>query len=265
MLAVYSQDTDLARRTVRRLEGSGPTQVFEEWTRLRNHFSRARRVVVAAPEPTAELFARMEALKRRDPSVPFLLVTRRDPEALRFLKNLVIEEVVWADALDEQLPLALRRAAGERRLRQVERRLRAASHLSPTLVGALARAARRRPPLTSVRELAAEGDRDRRTVWHHWREAFDDEAGDLTPKGFLDWVLVLRASASRADGRSWKEVAGQLGVHTRTLRRVAERRLDASLDEIADRELDDLFATFERQVMAPLLGDPSPEAAQRAG
>lgn len=207
----------------------------------------------------------MEALKQRDPAVPFLLVTRRDPDALRLLKNVVLEEVIWADEIDRQLPLALRRAAVERRLRDIEERIRAASHLSPTLVAALVRAARRRPPLTSVRELAAEVDRDRRTVWHHWRDAFEAETDDLTPKGFLDWVLVLRAGAAYVEGRSWKGVARELGVHTRTLRRVADRRLDATLDEMAARDTDELFERFEREVMGALLGNPPPEHAHRAG
>lgn len=265
MLAVYSEDPPLARRTVRLLEDLHPVEVFQEWARLYSHFSRIDAVLIAAPDPGAELFARMEALKRRDPVVPFLLITRRDPEALRHLKNLVIEEVLWADELEEELTLALRRSEGERRLRRVDTRLRSTTHLSPTLVAALARATRRRPPLTSVRDLAAEIDRDRRTLWHHWQESFDADASDLTPKGFLDWILALRAHAARTDGRSWKEVAGELGVHTRTLRRVAGRRLGAGLEELADRDLDDLFDVFDREVMAPLLGDAASEAPRRAG
>ncbi len=265
MLAVYSEDPPLARRAVRHLEDHGRPEVFEEWTRLLGNFSRADHVVVAAPEPGPGLLARMEALKQRDPTVPFLLITRRDPEVLRHLKNIVIEEVLWTDELDDGLTLALRRADGDRRLRRIDARLREASYLSPTLVAALGRAALRRPPLTSVRDLAAEIDRDRRTLWHHWKESFDPRGNDLTPKGFLDWVLVLRARAARTEGRSWSDVARELGVHTRTLRRVAGRRLGAGLEELADRDLDGLLEVFEREVMVPLLGDPAAEGSRRVG
>lgn len=265
MLAVYSEDPPLARRTARRLEDHGRPEVFEEWTRLLGNVSRADHVVVAAPEPGPGLLARMEALKQREPGVPFLLVTHRNPEVLRHLKNVVIEEVLWTDELDDELALALRRSEGDRRLRRIDARLREASHLSPTLVAALGRAALRRPPLTSVRELAAEIDRDRRTLWHHWRESFDAGASDLTPKGFLDWVLVLRARAAKTGDRSWSDVARELGVHTRTLRRVAGRRLGAGLEELADRDLDGLLEVFEREVMVPLLHDPSAEGSRRVG
>lgn len=265
MLAVYSEDPPLARRVARRLEDHGRPELFEEWTRLLANVSRADHVVVAAPEAGADLLARMEALKQREPAVPFVLVTRRDPESLRHLKNVVIEEVLWTDELDDELALALRRADGDRRLRRIDARLRDATHLSPTLVAALGRAALRRPPLTSVRDLAAEVDRDRRTLWHHWKESFRAESSDLTPKGFLDWILVLRARAARTDDRSWGAVAGELGVHTRTLRRVAGRRLGAGLEGLADRDLEDLLELFETEVMAPLLGGPAAEGPRRAG
>lgn len=265
MLAVYSEDPPLARRAARRLEDHGRPEVFEEWTRLLGNVGRADHVVVAAPEPEPGLLARMEALKRQEPAVPLLLITRRDPAVLRHLKNVVIEEVIWTDELDDGLALALRRAEGDRRLHRIAVRLREASHLSPTLVAALGRAALRRPPLTSVRDLAAEVGRDRRTLWHHWRESFDAGASDLTPKGFLDWVLVLRARAAKTDDRSWSDVAGELGVHTRTLRRVAGRRLGAGLEGLADRDLEGLLEAFEREVMVPLLHDPSAEGSRRVG
>lgn len=263
MLAIFSEDAELARRTVRRLEDVGETEVFDEWIPLGKRLDRADLVVVAAPDPDRDLFARMQAHKGRAPSVPFILVTRRDPDALRRLTDLSIEEVVWADELDEELFPALRRAEGERRFREYERRLRAARHLSPTLVAALARALRRRPPLASVRSLAAEVDRDRRTVWHHWREAYG-EKGDLTPKGFLDWVLLLRAAVARTPGTTWRRVARDVGVHTRTLRRVADRRLDATLDEVAEiagRDVEALFRRFSREVLEPLTVDGPTEAA----
>lgn len=265
MLAVYSEDPPLARRTVRHLEDHGRPELFEEWTRLLGNVSRADHVVVAAPEPGPDLLARMGALKERGAAVPFLLITRRDPEALRHLKNVVIEEVLWTDELGDELALALRRADGDRRLRRIDDRLREASRLPPTLVAALGRAALRRPPLTSVRDLAAEIDRDRRTLWHHWRESFDAGPSDLTPKGFLDWVLVLRARAAKTGERSWSDVAAELGVHTRTLRRVAGRRLGAGLEGLADRDLEDLLEVFEREVMVPLIAEPPAEGPRRAG
>lgn len=250
MLGIYSEDAELTQRLRRRLPDPRAAGVVAGWEEYPRLFGRVECGIVVAPDPEPELFARMQSLKERHPLHPIVLVTRKNPRALRRLKDVVLEEVIWADELDE-LAAALQRARAERCFREIESRLRRCSHLSPTLVAALARAVRRRPPLTSVGTLAAEVDRDRRTLWHHWRDAIR-ERSDLTPKGFLDWILLLRAASGKTDGTPWRRVARDLGVHTRTIRRVADRRLQASLDRLTTGDREAFFRAFDEEVMHPL-------------
>lgn len=262
MLVVYSEDAELARRLADRIRRPEATEIVGEWVQLRRLVSDATCVVAARPVPEPDFFARLQALKDREPGVPLVVIVGRDPDTLRRLKDVVVEEVVWVEEVEDDLLPALRRADSERRFHAVEERLRSATHLSPTLVAALVRAVRRRPPLTSVGTLAAEVERDRRTIWHHWQEGFRGDA-ELTPKGFLDWILLLRACSIKTDDNSWRTVADDLGVHTRTIRRVAERRIDASLDRVASESLDAVFDGFRREVLEPLTVPPPPRAASR--
>lgn len=252
MLGIYDEEPELTDRILEDVLPSRPNERTGEWVKFRKLFARSDCALVIAPDPAADLLARLQALKDRHDGVPVVLVTEKDPEALRRLKDVVIEEVLWVEEVVEELPVALRRAEGERCFREIEKRLESAPGLSATLVAALTRAVRRRPPLTSVGTLASEVDRDRRTLWHHWRDAFDGDSG-LTPKGFLDWVLLLRAAAAKSDDRSWREVAEQLGVHTRTIRRVADRRLEAPLSEVTNGSRDAFFDAFRSEVLDALV------------
>lgn len=252
MLALWSHEDDERERVTEQLRGDWEVRPAGSWEAFRRLYPEAGCAVVAAPDPDPDLFARLQTLQREPTDPPVILVTRRDPTKLRELKNVLLEEVVWTDALEEELVAAVRRADSERWFRRLEARLREASGIQPTLAAALVRALRRRPPFTSVQALAGEVNRDRRTLWHHWRNALN-EADDLTLKGFLDWILLLRAAARKTEDRSWREVSEELGVHTRTLRRVARRQFDRSLKGLANGDREVFFDAFEREVMAPLL------------
>lgn len=254
MLALWSAEEKDRERILEQLGDGWNVRPAGSWEAFRRLYPAAVCAVVAAPDPDPDLFARLQTLRREPTDPPVILVTRRDPGNLRELKNVLLEEVVWADALGEELETAVRRADSERWFRRLEARLRGASGIPPTLAAALVRALRRRPPFTSVQALAGEVDRDRRTLWHHWRNALDED-DELTLKGFLDWVLLLRAAAWKTEDRSWREVSEELGVHTRTLRRVARRQFDRSLKGLANGDREGFFDAFEQEVMAPLLSD----------
>ena len=262
MLALWSPEDDHRQRALPHLPGDREVRSAGSWEAFRQLYPEAECAVVMAPDPPPELLARLGTLKRRHPDRPVLLVTRRDPAALRRLKDVVLEEVVWTDALEDELAPALRRADAERRFRRLQRELEAAASLPPTLARALALALRRRPPLTSVQALAGEVERDRRTLWHHWDNAVGEDA-ELTMKGFLDRVLLLRAAACKNGGRSWREVSAELDVHPRTLRRVAGRHSDRPLQELPDDAWSGLFDAFEREVMGALLSFGAAEAGDR--
>jgi hypothetical protein len=265
MLGVYSEDRKLTDRVRRCLGGSRSPEVVTRWDAFRELLREADAGLVAAPDPSPDLFGRLQSVKELHPLTPLLLLARRDAGTLRRLKDVRIEEVVWSGELERELGPSLERAEAERRFREIEERLSSASGLSPTLRAALVRAVRRRPPLLSVADLAAEVDRDRRTLWHHWSGAFPDDS-DLTPKGFLDWILLLRAVVARSGGQSWQGVADDLGVHTRTLRRMADRRLDLSLPEVQEEDRERLFRRFRAEVLEPLAPEEdggAPDGARR--
>lgn len=258
MLVLWAPEEEVRRRVLEVLDGVGEEiRIAASWQEFRAELSGADCGVVAEPEPRPELFGQLQALEGRRATL--VLTLRRNPRVLRRLKDVIVQEVVWLDELSE-LPAAVRGARTERRLRDVEHDVRACDHLPGTLVDALSRSLRSRPPLTSVQELASDLERDRRTLWHHWRNAVDEEESRLTLKGFLDWVVLLRAAALKTGRRSWHDVAEDLGVHARTLRRMAKRRMGVSLRDLAPPPVrgDETFEAFRQEALAPLL-----EAAPR--
>jgi len=212
-------------------------------------------VVVAAPSGDPEVLADLRLVRESDgpgAGVPLVLCVPRSSGSLRRLGEVSADEIVWLDALEEELAAAVQRAEAERRFRDLRRRLAERDDLSPTLSEALGRALTRRPPVTSVQRLAREVDRDRRTLWHHWNRAVRSDA-ELTLKAFLDWIVLLRAAVERTDAESWEEVADEFGVHARTLRRAARRRTEDPLGRLTNGGLEPCFRAFEEEVL-PLLG-----------
>lgn len=256
MLALWSPEEEARRRVREHLPEDREVRAAGSWEAFRRIYPRADSGVVVAPDPGAELLGRIDTLKRRHPEGAVVLVTRRDPSNLRRIKDLVLEEIVWTDALDEELDPALRRADAERRFRRLGAELEADPSLPPTLVSALTLALRRRPPFTSVQALATEVERDRRTLWHHWRNVVGAEA-DLTLKELLDRILLLRAGARKTGDGNWREIADELGVHPRTLRRIAGRHLERPLRELSEDLRRDCFDAFEREVRQCLLDAPA--------
>ena len=254
MLVLWAPDQEVRDRVLSVLDAEGDLRVAASWKEFRGAFGADACGIVAEPEPRPELFGHLQALRARGGEGTLILALRRNPTVLRRLKDVIVEEVVWMDELSD-LPAAVRAAETDRRLQRMERRVREADHLPDTLVDAITRSLRSRPPLTSVQKLAVELERDRRTLWHHWRRAVDERGSGLTLKGFLDWIVLLRAAAMKTGSRSWHEVADELGVHARTLRRVAQRRTGESLRDLspAREQGKDHFAAFRREVMVPLL------------
>lgn len=257
MLALWAPEEDIRERVLAVLDSESDVRVAATWPEFRSAFADAGCGVVAEPEPRSELFGHLQALRSRRTAGALVLILHRNPRVLRRLKDVIVEEVVWMDRLDD-LPAAVKGAETERRLQRMERRVREADHLPETLVDAVGRTLGSRPPLTSVQELAADLERDRRTLWHHWRNAVDQEESGLTLKGFLDWILLLRGTSMKTESRSWREVADELGVHVRTLRRVSRRRTGRSLRELSPTrgEEESYFAAFREEAMLPLLTGP---------
>lgn len=255
MLTLWVSEEADRELAMRGAPGRRDVRTVEAWGGFRRLFPEVPCAGVVSPDPDPDLFARLQALKDQHPDVPLVLVTRRRPSILRRLKDVTVEEVVWIDEMETELWAAVRRADAERQFRRLAGRLAELPRLPSTLTAALVRALRRRPPFTSVQTLAGEVGRDRRTLWHHWRNAVGEEQ-DLTLKAYLDWVLLLRATVRKTGQQSWRQVAEELGVHARTLRRVARRRFGKSLQQLSSRDPEAVFTAFEEGVMATLLADP---------
>lgn len=265
MLALWAPEEEVRQKVLAVLDPD-EVRVAATWPEFRVAFDDAGSGLVAVPEPRPDLFGHLQALRSRRPGGTLVLALRRNPRVLRRLKDVIVEEVVWMDELAE-LPAAVQAAETQRRLQRMERRVRNADHLPSTLVDAIVRSLSSRPPLTSVQDLSTDLDRDRRTLWHHWRNATSGERSGLTLKGFLDWIVLLRAASMKTENRSWHEVADEIGVHPRTLRRVAQRRTGESLRDLSPVQGggETFFTAFRDEAIEPLLASPGNGASGANG
>lgn len=263
MVGVFSPEVDPLRRIRELLPGERSVWSTSEWQRFREPAASLECGVVVVPEADPCLLARLRRWRADFPALPLVLVTRRAPDLLRALRDVVVEEVVWLDRLEEDLAPAVEEALAEDFFRDVGRRLETAAHLPPVLAEALATAARARPPVHSVQALARQMGRDRRTLWHHWNHAVGERT-DLTPKGFLDWILVARAASLKRPSVDWKDVAEALEVHVRTLRRAVKRRLGGSLRDLPGAGRRRIYGRLRQDALAPLLAS-GPADGEDAG
>lgn len=114
-----------------------------------------------------------------------------------------------------------------------ELRLAGRMKLDP-LALALAVALRRAGDLKTVSRLAIETGTDRRRLAEWWRR-LPSGSDRLHLSDFLDLLLLLRGCAAYRDLGSWSRVGHDLGVHVRTLRRIATLMAGLDLGEIRDR------------------------------
>lgn len=267
MLSLWVQEDEARERATSALPDHAAVRASAEWEDFRASLPEASCAIVLARKPSdSEVFADLQLFRQEygsgGPDVPLVLCLPRSSAVLRRLKDVIVEEVVWLDELETELGPAVRRAGAERRFRACRDRVEAADRLSDSLNRALCRALTRHPPVTSVQRLAREVHRDRRTLWHHWDNAVDDGI-ELTLKGFLDWIVLLRAAVERSGAGSWEQVAEEFGVHTRTLRRTARRRTNGPLGRLDDGGLEACFRRFEEEVLPRVTGSPPEDQTPR--
>jgi hypothetical protein len=159
-------------------------------------------------------------------------VTTRDADNLRRVCAVAIEEVVWLHEVQASLSEAVGRARTKGTLLRFASDVERLSGVPALLRHAILVACRRRLPLHSLTELAAVVGRDRRTLWRYWRATWTADP-PCRLEDLLDWLILLHASARKASGNSWTNVATELGVHEHTLARVASRLLGWTLRETA--------------------------------
>ena len=78
------------------------------------------------------------------------------------------------------------------------------------------------PPPRRVEHLARLLHSDPSTIRRHWRRGVNSH-GIQRVKDLLDWLVLLHALFAKRPGRSWRFVATSIGIHERTLSRLALR------------------------------------------
>lgn len=194
-------------------------------------------------------------LRTRRPACPVLLVTTKDADNLRALRDVAVEELSWIDASGPELVAAITRARARSFLRLTAERIERADHLPATLRNALAHAFRAERPPVSVEELGRASGRNRRTLWYHWNEAMGGEGG-LRLLDLLHWLLVLHAVNRKAAGWKWMRVADDLGVSEQTVWSAVRRLLNVDRRQLADAGPAWVQERFEREVLPLLLREP---------
>jgi hypothetical protein len=218
----------LARRTA----GAGCAIVWLEWL------------------GRAEDFGNLVTFRARCPACPVVLVTQRDADNARHLKDVLVEEVVWQHEVARELWPAIERARARGVLALCAAGLESAARLPPPLRRGLVLACAGPRPIQSVSALAETVGCDRRTLWRHWHAAA--ERSPSTLQDVLDWLLLLRARGGKSADASWRAVAAELRVHEHTLARLARRLARRTLRELAEAPVAALFDEFSARVLEPL-------------
>jgi hypothetical protein len=198
--------------------------------------------------------ARLRGLSRRYPLLPLVLVTSKNADDAVARQTAAVEEVVWLWEVESDLWPAVCRARTNAMLVRLADVVDRALPANRLLVTAIAYACRARPPLRSIRELAAALACDRRTLWRHWRIAAAGRMS-LRLEDMLDWLLLLHAVGRKMPGRSWSSIAGDLQIHPHTLGRIAGRLTGRPLGTLT--AADQMFLTIQcdAHILGTLLGE----------
>jgi len=204
------------------------------------------------PAETIELLRDVE---RQRLWIPLILVTDREPEAVRRLSDVKASAVVWFADLQTELPLEIEAARGSVPLLRLAEQAGEAT-LPPALRTALPyslRAATDRP-VRSVKELAAGVRYSPITL----SKAFSDwHDGRTTLSQYLAALVILRAGQLRSSGMNWKSVSARLGFPRETLQRKSKRWPGCTLVQLEKAPPDRLLAALVEQYLQPRWpGDP---------
>jgi len=252
-LLLFSPDRELGAEARHALAAAGPVRSASSWTAFRKQATGSLCAVAVLagdggmPEHTEEL----AAFRSAAPVVPLVLVTREDPEMLRTLAPVPVDEVVWLGEMPEALALAARRAVSRGWRRRMSWTFGLSAGVPRVLREALALAARAGVPFRSVSALGDAAGADRRTLWRAWREATDGE-GARGLKEVLGWLLLLRAMRLRDGGLSWSAAADRLEVGPKALRRTSRSLMDVDLRGLGRAGIAAVVEGFERRVLIPL-------------
>ena len=195
---------------------------------------------------------RLWRLKERRPAQRVVLVTSREADEGHALWGAPADQVVWLSEIEASLWPAIRLVTTAGSLQRVATRFESAFGADALLGAALQRAFAAPRPFRAMTDLAAACDCDRRTLWRHWHAAVGP-GSRLRLEDVLDWVLLLHAVGRKVPGRSWAQVAAELGVSAHTLTRTAARLAGRRLAALAATDQRALAGEFDARLAASLL------------
>jgi hypothetical protein len=257
MLSLYCADGRYRERIETLASAGREVRSTDEWRQFERTAPATQCSVVVVASPAADpALRRLPLLKARHPRHPVVLVVRGGRAALAGAGDLAVEEVVALEALERELPPALGRVRVLAELRALGALTRQAEHLPAKLREALSLTCNGGAPIRTVDRLASVVGCDRRTLWNQWRQAVGPGAR-LRLQDFIHWLLVLRAASRKAEGRSWADVADEIGIHPHTLGRLARQLAGSSLRDLAAGGCDRAAQRFRLEVVDTVLGRPS--------
>lgn len=153
---------------------------------------------------------------------PVLLLTSIEPDNIRFLEDLSVEDLAWAFERDEEVfARALRLCRVPERTHLGEHLLRSVTECD-CVKTALKRVFLDPTPISKVHDLARACFVSPRTLERNWK-ASRPQSCSASVKALVDWGLLFRARELHRRGLSPHEIARVLGIHVRTLRRLPDR------------------------------------------
>ena len=200
----------------------------------------------------------LKDLERTMPWVPLILVTDRDPDVARRLRDVRVSDIVWFEDLATGLQPSVDEVMDAGRARVPLLRLATEVEgltLPPAIRSALAYGLRSAIslPARSVTELAAALRRSPGTLSQEFRASVTSEV-DLCL--FLGALVILRAHQLRTSGHPWEAVGRRLGFTRTTLHRKSKKWPGVTLKELADTAHGELLARFASDFERPILNGP---------
>lgn len=240
-IILYAESEHVLRRWQR---NGAPSQAIAtaDWTLVERFSDAAGCLVVQIPSLAEwEHLQQLKSLSRNPDRTPLIVITDPDRDNLKLLAGVLFSALYWSDSdLAEVLQEA--NAAGTR--------CPIFSSLSDLDFGRVARQAAEAAcgadrPFRSVKALARSIGLDRRRLWLEWTRR-DGEPIALPLADFVRWIVLIHAIKLRGEGGTWASIAEDLGVHERTLFRLAERHLRVRRRDLANVSLDEAVSRFRQ-------------------
>jgi AraC-like DNA-binding protein len=239
MILVYCRDPRLMACVAEGLTDE-MVSVVPSWRRFTRPSLMVECAVVVLPVLEGPRFTDLCDWSRRT-RPPAVLVTSFDMDNLVKLTAVLMDELVCVRSITRHLRIAVSAVRNPSPLCAVERHLTEHPSLPYELRIALISGCRAAAPPRTVAEYAAPASCHKSTLYRQFRRCNPTE--DRSLGDFVDWVLLVRA-LQRLPGNKLSNVAGELGVDEKTLRRIAERLTGRRLSAIRSTGLGEAVRLF---------------------